>query len=280
MLPNFIVVGAMKAGTTSYAALLRNHPDIYMPETETHFFDVDKRYQRGLADYETSFTEWAGESAVGEKTPTYSYKSDVPERIAQFSPNIKLIWLFREPTARAYSHYRFFISRGSERLSFEQAVKREQQGKTPDFTMNYIDRSIYVKQVERYLQYFKREQMLFLVFEAFMNNPADTMRVSCEFLGVDPAFDFGSEIPRENITAIPRNVQVQWLGRHALRPVSTRLWNVLQQANRKSGKYPPMPPETRQELSEFFAPYNASLAQLTGLDLSLWKTKEKGVPAR
>lgn len=111
-----------------------------------------------------------------------------------------------------------------------------------------------------------------------MNNPADTMRVSCEFLGVDPTFDFGTEIPRENVTAIPRNIQLQWLGRHAVKPVSSRLWSVLQKANRKSGKYPPVPPAIRQELSAYFAPYNTSLAELTGLDLSAWEKKGKGVP--
>ena len=280
MQPNFIVVGAMKAGTTSYAAMLRQHPDIFMPEQEVHFFDVDARYHAGLSDYATSFSGHTGEQVVGEKTPTYSYRDDIPGRIAELLPDVKLIWLFRDPVARAYSHYRFFASRGTERLSFEQAIEREKQGRTKHYTMNYIDRSIYVKQVKNYLQCFNSEQMLFLLFEEFMNNPADVMRQSCETLGVDASFDFGPEIPRENVTQMPRSLNLQWFGRQMVRPVSNHVWKILRDANRKSGRSVPLPDEIRQELSSFFAPFNAQLAEETGLNLSIWQQQENGVPVR
>lgn len=271
MLPNFIVVGAMKAGTTSYSAMLYNHPDIYMPANEVHFFDVDSRYQRGLAEYETDFTGWDGETAIGEKTPTYSYREDVPGRIAEHLPDVKLIWLFREPVARAYSHYRFFISRGSERLTFDRAIQRERRGATPHYTMNYIDRSLYAVQVERFLKYFPREQMRFFLFERLLNDPWEVMRESCEFLGVDTSYDFGTEIPRENVTALPRSVFLQWFGRQTVKPVSSRLWRIWREMNRHRGKYPSLPDGLKAELAAYFAPHNQRLSELTGLDVSIWQ---------
>jgi len=109
---------------------------------------------------------------VGEKTPTYSYQPESPERIASLLPQVKLIWIFRHPVARLVSHYWFFVSTGKERLSLAKALAREDAGKTSDYTMRYRDRSIYVKQVERYQQFFALDQMLFLLFEEYLQNPA------------------------------------------------------------------------------------------------------------
>ncbi|NDJ59674.1 MAG: sulfotransferase domain-containing protein [Chloroflexi bacterium] len=273
MLPNFIIVGAMKAGTTSFASALRTHPDVYMPEREVHFFDNEACFQQGLPCYETFFTAWSGETAVGEKTPTYSYAEKVPGRIAELTPDVKLIWLFREPIARAYSHYWFFISLGKERRAFPQALDREATGAVADFTMRYRDRSVYATQVERYLTYFKPEQMLYLLFEDLVRDPHAVLRRACEFLGVDPEFTYPEDMPRDNRTRIPASIPLQWLAFHTLGGQQSRIVKLVKRYNTRLGsnQYPAIPAEVQNELAAFYAPHNQRLAEITGLDLSAWQ---------
>lgn len=272
-LPNFIIVGAMKAGTSSLAASLRKHPDIFMPAEEVHFFDVPGRYAKGLKKYRTSFAGWDGEKAIGEKTPTYSYQLESPERIASYLPQVKIIWIFRHPVARMVSHYWFFVSTGKERLSLEKAIAREEAGKTGDYTMRYRDRSIYVKQVARYRQFFALDQMLFLLFEEYIQDPAGTLAQVCRFLDVDPDFRFPPRPARKNVTRIPRSRLFQWATYHLFRRKGTRIYRRLRKLNRRrTPGYPPLDAETGRELAAFFDPYNQQLAALTGLDLSIWNT--------
>jgi hypothetical protein len=272
-LPNFIIVGAMKAGTSSLAASLRAHSDIFTPANEVHFFDVPRRYAKGLRKYRSYFTGWQGERAVGEKTPTYSYQAAAPERIASLLPEVKLIWIFRHPVARMVSHYWFFVSTGKERLSIDKALAREEAGRTTDYTMRYRDRSIYVKQVQRFQQFFSLDQMLFLLFEEYIQDPAGALARVCRFLEVDPEFEFPSRPARKNVTRIPRIQLLQWANYHLFRRRSTRIYRQLRRLNRRrTPGYPSLDPETGRELAAFFTPYNQQLATLTGLDIALWET--------
>lgn len=261
----------MKGGTSSLVHMLRQHPDIYMPEREVHFFDVDERYNQGLEAYGHFFEGWQDEKAIGEKTPTYSYKNDVPERIFRNLPEVKLIWIFREPVKRAYSHYWFFVGMGKERLSFEDAIKREADKATKDFTMRYLDRSIYIAQVERYLRFFSRDQMLFLKFEDFLQNHLGILNQACSFLGVSTDHAFSEYPRRENATQIPRSVSLQWLAYHMFHRKGARVLRWMKKINRKvQPGYPSLSVDVRQELQAMFSPYNTQLANITGLDLSEW----------
>lgn len=270
-IPNFLIVGVMKGGTSSLASELNIHPDIFLPDRELHYFNAEKAYQKGPDFYRSLFLEWNGQHAVGEKTPAYSYVPIVAERIAQFHSKMKLIWIFREPTARAYSHYWFFVSRGKELLSFRQAVKREQAGKTKDFTMRYLDRGVYIHQVERYLKYFSKEQMFFLTLKNLKTKRSDTLSSSCDFLNVDRNFTFPKTPKRENITRIPKNVPLQYLTYLLFHKKGSRILRFMKAINMKpiSG-YPQMPEDIQEELHEFYEPYNLQLAELSGLDLSHW----------
>lgn len=270
MLPNFIIVGAMKGGTTSLAHMLRRHPDIYMPKREVHFFDKPD-YRGGAAAYATRFTGRQQELAIGEKTPTYSHHPAVAVRIAQLLPEVKIIWILREPVARAYSHYWFFVSMGKERLSFEAALEREERGQTRDYTMRYRDRSNYVKQIQRYLKHFSKEQMLFLLFEEFVQQPDMVLARTCRFLGVDDSFAFPQRPARRNITTRPRSTTLQWLAFHLFNKRGARVLRQVKRWNRRREPgYPPMNLDTQRELQSFFRPLNRKLASMTGLDLALW----------
>ncbi len=273
MLPNFLIVGAMKAGTSSFADLLNQHPDVYIPHKELHFFS--SRFENGdppREDYERLFPDWTNERWIGEKTPTYSYQVQTPARIASWLPDVKLVWLFREPVARSYSHYQFFHTLGKEWRSFKQALAREKQGKTRDFTMRYVDRSIYVTQVERYLNYFPKEQMLFLLFEEFITQHQKTLQKTAAFFDIDPLLFSQEAPPHENKTRLPASPLVQWVNYSLFKRKGWRIRQAVTTLNRRFGpeKYPPLDPELRAELSQYFQPYNQQLAAVTGLNLSIW----------
>ncbi|MBK7727714.1 MAG: sulfotransferase [Gammaproteobacteria bacterium] len=126
--PSFFVVGAQKAGTTALHHYLARHPDIFLPAIkETHFFDDGHgEYRLGIDHYiEKYFHVDAHYLISGEVDPEYLFFPEVASRIASYCPNAKLIFVFRDPVARAYSHYQMSFSRGLDQLDFAQAIARE-----------------------------------------------------------------------------------------------------------------------------------------------------------
>ena len=127
--PNFVIVGIMKSGTTSLADLLSANEQIFIPEKELHFFDNygghKDRWSLGLSWYKKQFLNASSAQLIGEKTPTYSYLNDVPKRIFETLPNVKLIWIFRNPINRTYSNYWHAVISGIENKSFNYAINNE-----------------------------------------------------------------------------------------------------------------------------------------------------------
>src|SRR5262245_33715274 len=101
-LPNFLIVGAMKCGTSTLLGYLRQHREIYIARREVHFFDRDSQYRLGIEWYEKQFGSSPQHRAVGEKTPAYCFVPEAAKRIHRHLPDVKLIWIFRDPVARAY----------------------------------------------------------------------------------------------------------------------------------------------------------------------------------
>ena len=189
MLPNFLVVGAQKAGTTTVARTLASHPDVFVSDPrETFFFASDLEYPRGAAFYERRyFTEWNGEHAVGEKTPEYLLLDHVPDRILDtLGPRTRIVISLRDPGARAHSQWRHNLQGLREHLPFEEAIEAEPSRARDAYermTYGYVARGRYAAQVERYLDRF--DDVLVLVAEGDLgeNTLADTL---FGFLGVDP----------------------------------------------------------------------------------------------
>jgi len=278
MLPNFLIVGGMKCGTSALAHYLNEHPDVFIPGDELHFFNSEDAYKAGLKGYEECFRLHNGEAAVGEKTPTYSYHPLAPERIARALPDARLVWIFRNPVDRAYSHYWFFVSMGKERLSFEEALAREPLRMKRDFTMAYRDRSVYSTQVKNYLNLFSRDQMLFLLWEDLKRDPKLVLSKTCEFLGVRSDYEFTRVGTRRNVTYMPRSVSLQWLSYQLFSRKGARILRQVKKLNRvDTAGYPPMSVATRRSLESFFEPHNEELSDLTGLNLSAWKRESIAV---
>lgn len=278
MLPHFIIVGAMKAGTTTFHHYLAEVDDVFMPDHEVKFFSNDADYSRGLDEYERLFQRGDGKAAVGERTTTYSYVPSVAERIHRHLPRVKLIWVFREPVSRTYSHYWHSAKAGSERLSFEDAVAREAERIKKDFFRGYVKRSVYVEQVERYLEYFPKEHMLFLLFEEFVRDPTTALNRTLEFLDVPHRFSAPVASRHDHVTSAPRSLHLQWMARRMFD--KSKPFRLVSRFNRsEAAGYPKMSEQMRARLKEIFREPNQRLAQLTGLDLSLWDA-DRRAPTR
>ena len=190
-LPSFFIAGAQKCGTTSLHRYLAQHRDVYLPAKpqETHFFDIEENYQKGVSWYLDCFRGHQGKRVIGETSPLYMYLEYVPGRIHQLLPHAKLIFLLRNPVDRAYSHYWHERKKGRETLSFDDALASEPERIARDFLhrrrYSYLSRGRYLVQIERYLQYFKYSQMLFLIFEDLRRSPEASLEQCCRFLDVD-----------------------------------------------------------------------------------------------
>lgn len=181
MLPNFLIIGTMKGGTTSLYAYLRAHRDVFMTSTkELHYFVAEKNLSRGQGWYESNFREAGDAIAVGEASPDYTkypIYQGVPKRIAESVPAARLLYVLRNPLDRIRSHYLHDVARGREQRPIGEAVPGN---------MHYLAPSRYALQIEQYLEHFPREQLLILRSEELRNDRAATLRRVYRFLGVDP----------------------------------------------------------------------------------------------
>lgn len=192
-MPEFICVGAQKAATTSFDAMIRQHPDVFMPEKkELHYFDADD-YKANEGEYAIFFEKGCDSKIRGEVTPAYLYYEEVPKRIYELlGENVKIIIMLREPIARALSQYKMtcrqlYLSGAVEPLTFEEAFYKGKDRILRDSfsrrSYSYFDRGLYSKQVKRYLELFKNVKII--LFEDFVMNNSAIMKEIYDFLEVD-----------------------------------------------------------------------------------------------
>jgi hypothetical protein len=207
-LPNFLVIGAMKAGTTSLYHYLRAHPQVFMPAIkELDFFVAEANWKRGLNWYQRQFTRAAPAAvAVGEASTMYTSfpaKSGVAERIAAQLPGVRLVYLVRDPIERIRSQYRHSVAVGTETAPFERAVLDNPI---------YVDLSRYATQVDQYLEFFPRSQLLVVASEELRHSRSETVRRIYAFLGIDPEYIPGI-LDREFLRTDERAVYSPAVGR-------------------------------------------------------------------
>ena len=183
-LPNFLIIGAMKAGTTSLYHYLRAHPQVFMSSVkELDFFAHEPNRSRSLDWYRRQFAPAEPDSvAIGEASTIYTKYPrfpGVPERIAVQVPEVRLIYVVRHPIERIRSHYQHQVAVGAERAPFERAVFDNPI---------YLDYSRYAMQIDQYLPHFPRDQMLVITSEDLRHKRLATVRRVYEFLGVEPDY--------------------------------------------------------------------------------------------
>ena len=291
-LPNFVVIGAARCGTTSLYAYLREHPQIFMsPEKETDYFslgdlppgevpDAASKYRaRSREEYERLFRGAGDARAVGEASPTYLFYSRSAARMQQLIPDAKLICILRDPIERAYSHYALSRKMGVELLpDFEAAVAAENESWLRDRSMRftYVRASLYHDGLREFLVRFPRERILVLLFQDFAENPAGTMRSVYRFLGVDDRFEPDVTV-RHNRSLLPRSSLVREafsrprrLRRLLQRNLPPRL--VTRVGNLMMHPPPGLEPSVRARMLPRFHEEIRRLETLLDRDLSAWRS--------
>ncbi|ACK72573.1 sulfotransferase [Gloeothece citriformis PCC 7424] len=251
VLPDFLIVGAQKAGTTSLYYYLKQHPQIMgASQNEVHFFDY--KFHKGLLLYKSYFPtqreiyqkqeKLEKKVLTGETSPYYLFHPLVPKRIATLLPEVKIIIILRNPVARTYSHYQHEVRKGRETLTFEEALKQEKNrlkgevdkimSKENYYSYNhacfaYIERSKYIEQIKKYCELLKQENLLILSSEEFFYNPQEVYNEVLKFLGLD-SFSIMDKNPKNvgsyNKTAIPLENKL----REYYQPYNQQLYDYLQ----------------------------------------------------
>jgi hypothetical protein len=194
-LVSFLVAGVQKGGTTALFHYLNELPSLQMaPAKEVHFFDDETGVDWTDPDYSplhAAFPALDGRLR-GEATPIYLYWPESLERIARYNPATKLIFLFRDPVARAWSHWKMEYARGWETEPFAWCIRegraRVDSAEAPGFhrVHSYVERGFYGAQLERLFALFPREQVLLLTSDALKADPTTTLQRICALLGVEP----------------------------------------------------------------------------------------------
>jgi hypothetical protein len=246
-LPSVLIIGAQKAGTTSLFNYLTSHPDVYPSlGKEIHYFDL--HYARGLRWYRGRFPyrrRLGGQGVTIDASPYYLVHPLAPMRAAQLLPEARLIALLRNPIDRALSHYQHEMRGGRESLSFADAIaseparlagEEERLRTEPSYysaahhRYSYLHRGRYVEQLRRWARHFPRAQLLVLQSERLFDDPAGTVALVCDFLG---------------------------LPRHPLRDARPFLQGDYDRA---------MPAELRSRLAAHYEPWNRELYDWLGED--------------
>ncbi len=295
-MPTFLLIGAMRSGTTSVYEWLKQHPEIFMsPVKEVSFFaandeaidELDYPYiVKSLEDYLALSRPSRGQRAIGEASTSYLYSSIAPDRIRAHIPNAKLIAILRNPVDRAYSHYWFLRLLGRESIpEFEEAVRQEEQRIRNRCPMgHYIQRGFYYRQLKRYYERFSPEQIRVYLYEDLVNEALQMIRELYDFLGVNSTY-------RPNLAMVaqpsgkPRNPLVQvalttvlahrsQLKRFVPRRLRPELRMLEQEVIRRLAPKPPLNPETRRWLIEVYRSDILNLQDLIRRDLSHWLLQE------
>ena len=191
---DFILAGAQKSGTTALHYFLNRHPDIAMgDQQEIHFFDNDLQFV-SEPDYQKLHKHYpllASSMIAGDCTPSYMYHEPAAERIFEYNPKIKFLVLLRNPVDRAFAHWNMQRFRNREPLDFFDAVREEQTRiagapATEARRFAYVERGFYGRQLERFFNFFPREQVKAVKFDDFKANQGQTVAAILSFLGRKP----------------------------------------------------------------------------------------------
>ncbi|MGH7589338.1 MAG: sulfotransferase family protein [Gemmatimonadota bacterium] len=298
MMPNFLVIGAARSGTTSLHHYLGSHPEIYMsPVKEPNFF----AFEGGRFDFEHEAPGWQDwlrhstpdrdgyralfrdvktEKAIGEVSPAYMRNPEAADRIRRAIPAARLVAILRDPAERAYANYMGRLRDGTERNPDPRdAIGDALSGRGPGWRRGiYIDLGFYHERLRPFYERFDRGQIRVVLFDDFVSDTQRVLRDLFSFLGVDPGFEPDTSIVY-NSSGRVRNplLRLAWTHSNALR---SRVQPWMPRSIREAGwafvqgnlSRPSLPPDLRAALVERYRPDILELETLLGRDLSAWRS--------
>lgn len=301
-LPNFFIVGAAKAGTTSLYRYLSQHPDVFMCALkEPNWFSRVNApggvsYVTSEEEYLELFEGWSGEAAVGEASPSYLWDEEAPRRIFDAVPQAKIIAILRDPVERAFSDYLQTIQWEQEDLPFLEALKQGYREEPKQYGVSrlYVDLGFYADQIERYLNVFGESRVKVYLHEDFREDPNALLESALEFLEVDPnrASSIRTDV-QYNKYSIPRDRLANRLAekvlesrtfksrrfkalRAKLMPDPRLRFRIRQRLRFEEGRKPEIDEESRRFLMELYRPDVLKLQELLDRDLGHWLRADDG----
>ena len=289
-MPTFLIIGAMKSGTTALYYYLAQHPQIFMsPVKEPNFFcngeleSSDSKSVTHIGAYQDLFKNVYDEKAIGEASHCYLYEPEAVARIQQYVPDAKLVAILRNPVDRAHSHFLHKVRDGTEPLTdFAQALREEETGANQNRNVqDYVGRGRYYEQLKRYFDAFDRDQLKVYLYEDLSNTPIDTLQNAFRFLGVDDSFVPDVSL-RRNVSGYPKYKALdEFLRRpspvkdalkmHLPARLRWRLSRAFDSLKTRNLSEPPaVQPEVRRQLIEEYREDILKLQALLGRDLSGW----------
>jgi len=288
MLPNFIIAGAAKAGTTSLFHYLSEHPEIFMSNPkEVNFFtckeikDQKLYYDSFLIDnlesYKNLFSNASNYKAIGEGSVSSLFYKNTPKKIKNLIPDIKIIILLRNPIDRAFSHYLMDYKLGLINDSFDDIVFRKSNSKNLDlYFQQYLELGKYYNQIKRYLDIFNKDQVKIFLQEDLFSNTQNVVKEIYNFLNVDSSF-----IPKinkkHNAFSMPRNkifrkIYSNYFLRTSFSYIfSSEIKRKLKKIFLKEDNKPKMSTKTKKYLLDFYLDDINDLENLIKKDLTNWK---------
>jgi hypothetical protein len=216
--PNFFIVGAQKAGTTSLYFYLKDIPQVYMSPLKEPFYFAPHAVHNSASDiirdkkeYLRLFEKANGHIAIGEASPIYLWDPDAPKLIHQTVPHARIIMILRDPIERAYSIYLEKVRYSGVKSSFYDELMRDYKSQEKLYGRSelYVEFGMYYEQVKRYFDIFGREQVKVIIFEDFVQHPEQTVNEVLAFLGVEYTV---TEIKEQhNPYSVPRTPLSRWI---------------------------------------------------------------------
>lgn len=282
-LPNFIIGGALKAGTTSLNYYLKQHPDVYMsalkepryfayePDNPDHVEGRGLRFPiKTLEAYAALFEEANGQKAIGEASPHYLISHYAPQQIQKTLPGVKLIFSLRDPVKRAYSIYWHDVRLGIENRPVEEALTEREYA---------VIHGLYHYWLCHWYELFGPERIKVVLFDDLQRDALGIVRELCLFLGIDEGFtpdltvrNKGGALKNQGLGRFFERAKTHPL-RQAIDPlVPERVRALLLDArNRNFEEPPPLPEAVERRLNDFYRDDIAQLERFLGRDLSAWK---------
>lgn len=298
-LPNFLIIGAAKSGTSALYRYLGQHPQIYMSaRKEPHFFSFNSRtkFTQGPGDTIplaiTEFSEYCSlfegvtdETVIGEASPTYLYVPGTAERISKTLPDVKMIAILRQPVERAYSAYMHVVRDGREPVSdFCKAIYEEERRIEDNWgpIWHYINGGFYYKQLMRYFSLFSDSQVKVILYDDFKENALKTIKGVFDFVGVESNFSPDVSV-KPNVSGFPKSMffhklihntfmkdnPIKWISRLFI-PEELR-WRFTTMIRNKNLVKKPLSNNLKRRLTKrFYYEEIMRLQDLLDRDLSAW----------
>lgn len=267
-LPQFIVIGAVKAATTWIAHQLRQHPDIYLPGPEPHYFSSE--YGRGADWYAGLFKKAAPHQMIGEKSADYLAHPDAARRMAALLPDIPLIVQLRNPVERAYSDYCMLFRRGVVRGDPARYLNRANRA-----LPRFLEDGLYARHLARFVEQFGRERLKIILHDDIRAAPESVIAEVYRHIGVTPVIVPAAVSARMNdsqVTYLPLTMR-KALGpmKRLVKPMRGKSWfEAVRGTMARPIRYPPFSDELREQLSDYYREDIGALENLLGRDLGHW----------